>query len=563
MVSHCFNEYRQLETTATPKTYPKTYPTSTATTSFTTPRNESKPNNVSSDSLVWLGGNDQLQEGEWIWTDGTKANLTSLWHEYEPNNSEGNEDCLELYEHGMLNDDNCAKSLSFICMELHEKTGNPEMSPSTTKTLPLTINTFPLTNATTTLTTETTPSTTPTTTLTTETTPSTTPTTAAIEVKNNNNVSKTGNVSNNTQELNSSRPTVINAENENDKFKQTQKVAFTVGLSKPLDVLLKDVVVYNKVVSNVGDDYNSSTGVFRCNVAGLYFFQIYGAANKGKELSLSLVKNKTKVVSLYSNTNQELSLAANSAVLLLEAGDEVFVEASICGSLYGEEHHVINTFSGFLLDKLVFGHSVRGPLKQIQKRWQEPESIQWRTDAFHDRLKAVCELAHKNLRNAQEIMKERYDKITQNQTFNPGEEVLVLMPTINNALSLRYYKVILPVLTSDITDAIETSNRPIEAYPRPRWNYKKANWELFSSLTDSYTRPINCKTKQVNKSYTAFSKAVLLAAKKSIPRGARKNYIPNWTPDLQILHDETIDARNIVEENPTENPGTKSIAIAQ
>ncbi|XP_059143428.1 uncharacterized protein LOC131930817 [Physella acuta] len=56
---------------------------------------------------------------------------------------------------------------------------------------------------------------------------------------------------------------------------------------------------------------------------------------------------------------------------------------------------------------------------------------------------------------------------------------------------------------------IETSNRPIEAYPRPRWNYKKANWELFSSLTDSYTRPINCKTKQVNKSYTAFSKAVL------------------------------------------------------
>ncbi|XP_059167874.1 sushi, von Willebrand factor type A, EGF and pentraxin domain-containing protein 1-like [Physella acuta] len=154
-------------------------------------------------------------------------------------------------------------------------------------------------------------------------------------------------------DLNSPRPTVVNAEKPNDKFEQSEKVAFTVGLSKQLDVLLKDVVVYNEVVSNIGDNYNNTNGVFRCNIAGLYFFQIYGAANKGKELSLSLVKNKTKVVSLYSNTNQELSLAANSAVLLLEAGDEVFVEASNCGSLYGEEHHVINTFSGFLLRKAI------------------------------------------------------------------------------------------------------------------------------------------------------------------------------------------------------------------
>ncbi|XP_059167887.1 uncharacterized protein LOC131949942 [Physella acuta] len=236
--------------------------------------------------FVWLGANDELQEGEWLWTDGTKANLTSMWFENEPNNFGGNENCLEMISNRKMNDANCFESHFFICMEVHDS--------------------------------------------------------------------------------NSPRPTVVNAEKANDKFEQSEKVAFTVGLSKPLDVLLKDVVVYNKVVSNVRDDYNNITGVFRCNIAGLYFFQIYGAANKGKELSLSFVKNKTKVVSLYSNTNQELSLAdckdrfhkivflsANSAVLLLEVGHEVFVEASNCGSLYGEEHHVINTFSGFLLKKAI------------------------------------------------------------------------------------------------------------------------------------------------------------------------------------------------------------------
>ncbi|XP_059175714.1 macrophage mannose receptor 1-like [Physella acuta] len=180
------------ETTASPKTSPTTYPTSTATLSFTTARNESKFNNVSSDSLecisntatmfdnncyelftnemswneakrycsnfngtrilakvsspsvlrylnslrpsytrVWLGGNDQLQEGKWVWTDGTKANLTTMWGYGEPNNLDGNQDCLEIVVDGTLNDYDCAQTFSFICMEVHETTATPETYPTT------------------------------------------------------------------------------------------------------------------------------------------------------------------------------------------------------------------------------------------------------------------------------------------------------------------------------------------------------------------------------------------------------------------------------------------------
>jgi hypothetical protein len=47
-------------------------------------------------------------------------------------------------------------------------------------------------------------------------------------------------------------------------------------------------------------------------------------------------------------------------------------------------------------------------------------------------------MAHKNLRKAQVRMKGLYDKSSCKRTFNPGDKVLVLVPNLNNALSLRY-----------------------------------------------------------------------------------------------------------------------------
>ena len=70
-------------------------------------------------------------------------------------------------------------------------------------------------------------------------------------------------------------------------------------------------------------------------------------------------------------------------------------------------------------------------------------------------------------------------------------------------------------------------------------------------MTDEYVSHINCKTNRTNKSYTDFSQALLKAAKQSIPRGARKNYIPNWSQHLEHLHSETIKARNLAEKSPT------------
>ena len=85
----------------------------------------------------------------------------------------------------------------------------------------------------------------------------------------------------------------------------------------------------------------------------------------------------------------------------------------------------------------------------------------------------------------------------------------------------------------------------------PRWNYKKAEWTKFQSLTDQYTKCIKERDQNVNRAVANYTSAILRAAKETIPRGARKNYRPYWTQELQDREDEVSNARHKVENHPT------------
>ena len=110
-----------------------------------------------------------------------------------------------------------------------------------------------------------------------------------------------------------------------------------------------------------------------------------------------------------------------------------------------------------------------------------------------------------------------------------------------------------PLATSDHKPIIITIFGKVshENNTLPRWNYKKANWEQFSKLTDCYTSGINCKTKHLDCSSNEMAKAILRAAKDSIPRGAHKEYIPNWSAKLERLHQDIIAARGKAENEPS------------
>lgn len=74
----------------------------------------------------------------------------------------------------------------------------------------------------------------------------------------------------------------------------------------------------------------------------------------------------------------------------------------------------------------------------------------------------------------------------------------------------------------------------IRSTPRPRWNFGKAQWDKYAARLDETIRWIPPKSS----SYSRFTKAIIATAKKCIPRGFRKEYIPGWNDDMEHLHQQ-------------------------
>ena len=71
--------------------------------------------------------------------------------------------------------------------------------------------------------------------------------------------------------------------------------------------------------------------------------------------------------------------------------------------------------------KLVFGHTVRGPLKLFKEKFLSQEDtplnlLQYVSD-FRSRLLTACEAAKSNLKKAQGKMKQNFDKNTKERSF--------------------------------------------------------------------------------------------------------------------------------------------------
>ena len=87
----------------------------------------------------------------------------------------------------------------------------------------------------------------------------------------------------------------------------------------------------------------------------------------------------------------------------------------------------------------------------------------------------------------------------------------------------------------------------------PRWNHKKDDWTLYSQLTDQVTKYIRVDGRDINKVVKDFNAGILAAAHKSIPRGARQNYKPYWSEELERLDEKLSAARREAETNPSQD----------
>ncbi|GCB79133.1 hypothetical protein scyTo_0020177, partial [Scyliorhinus torazame] len=108
---------------------------------------------------------------------------------------------------------------------------------------------------------------------------------------------------------------------------------FAVSLSQGNMVQTGDPIVYNQVSLNREEGYNSTTGVFTCPIAGVYFFTYSCLPALGVETSVAFLKNGIGLSNIHTilpggSTQQ----AERSELILLQLGDTVSVVLEI-GSL--------------------------------------------------------------------------------------------------------------------------------------------------------------------------------------------------------------------------------------
>ena len=119
---------------------------------------------------------------------------------------------------------------------------------------------------------------------------------------------------------------------------------------------------------------------------------------------------------------------------------------------------------GFSPFELVFGHSVRGPLKLLKEKFlsndETPLNLLQYVSYFRNRLSRACEVARSKLKKSQGKMKARYDNHVIDRKFKPGDKVLALLPIPCRPLQARYFgPYTIDKKTSDFIYIINTPGR--------------------------------------------------------------------------------------------------------
>ncbi|XP_017580093.1 complement C1q-like protein 4 [Pygocentrus nattereri] len=142
-------------------------------------------------------------------------------------------------------------------------------------------------------------------------------------------------------------------ENLKEKNAERPKVAFSAALTDsgtvgPFDVQTK--LVFSKVFTNVGQAYNSATGVFTAPVKGIYYFRFTALGYlSSNAMSVNLHKNdRTLIHTGAYNTHGFHEFINNGIALELEVGDVVYTSLSATYKLYDNSNNS-TTFTGFLL----------------------------------------------------------------------------------------------------------------------------------------------------------------------------------------------------------------------
>ncbi|BFZ19649.1 hypothetical protein BsWGS_22688 [Bradybaena similaris] len=131
--------------------------------------------------------------------------------------------------------------------------------------------------------------------------------------------------------------------------RQTTAIAFTASLVENTKVAAGQTVRYNNTITNIGNGYDTNTGIFTAPLAGLYGFQLSVLTQKSSEAWLELFVNEKYIISVNSKLASGFDAAVSFVLLTLKVGDRVQVKARSESLLFGRTTEQYCTFSGFLI----------------------------------------------------------------------------------------------------------------------------------------------------------------------------------------------------------------------
>nr|XP_022292085.1 uncharacterized protein LOC111103252 [Crassostrea virginica] len=130
------------------------------------------------------------------------------------------------------------------------------------------------------------------------------------------------------------------------------RIGFTAGVTSPSDSWNSGTLVFPKVITNVGNGYNPSDGVFTAPRAGVYVFFVNVQSYDTKYIYVDIVLNgstKVRTMAFSYNGHGYNEAGPNLAVLSLQTGDRVWVKHHKGNGYWTNSDGLITTFSGFLI----------------------------------------------------------------------------------------------------------------------------------------------------------------------------------------------------------------------
>ncbi|GFO30350.1 complement c1q tumor necrosis factor-related protein 6 [Plakobranchus ocellatus] len=133
-----------------------------------------------------------------------------------------------------------------------------------------------------------------------------------------------------------------------DAINTSHRVAFFAGLSKNVGpVSSNSDLVFDKIITNVGDALSQESGRFTAPHDGTYVFSVTIAAQGKQRAAVELSLNGRMVATIWAESIPFWASASNTAILNLQKGDQVWlILLSRASFLHG---YMYSTFSGHCL----------------------------------------------------------------------------------------------------------------------------------------------------------------------------------------------------------------------